>query len=103
MSFSNISKLYNSMYYSEKDIIAKAVGTGRTVLENNLHCLSVLRNKYSLFAYIVVLIRRLPDEAKRQSMNDEVCSLMDKYVGKIELEKIGFPCEFKKLLKDNTQ
>lgn len=132
MSFSNISKLYNSMYYSEKDVIAKAVGTGRTVLENNLHCLSVLRNKCahaarlynteynppaslpvgfmrkhpevknnSLFAYIVVLIRRLPDEVKRQSMNDEVCSLMDKYSGKIELEKIGFPCEFKKLLKDN--
>ena len=62
----------------------------------------VLKNN-SLFAYIVVLIRRLPDEAKRQSMNDEVCSLMDKYVGKIELEKIGFTCEFKKLLKDNIQ
>ena len=45
MSFSNISKLYNSMYYSEKDKIAPAVGTGRTVLENNLHRLSVLRNK----------------------------------------------------------
>ncbi len=45
MSFSSISKLYSSMYYSEKDTIAAAVNTGRNTLENHLHCLSVLRNK----------------------------------------------------------
>ena len=45
MSFSNMSKLYSSMYYSEKDAIANMVGVGRDTLENHLHCLSVLRNK----------------------------------------------------------
>ena len=45
MSFSNLSKLYSSMYYSEKDVIANMVGVGRDTLENHLHCLSVLRNK----------------------------------------------------------
>ena len=45
MSFSNMSKLYSSMYYSEKDAIAHMVGVGRDTLENHLHCLSVLRNK----------------------------------------------------------
>lgn len=45
MSFSNMSKLYSSMYFSEKDVIAGAVGVGRETLENHLHCLSVLRNK----------------------------------------------------------
>lgn len=45
MSFSNLSKLFSSMYYSEKDAIAQAVGISKTTLENHLHCLSVLRNK----------------------------------------------------------
>lgn len=41
MSFSNMSKLYSSMYYSEKDAIAHMVGVGRDTLENHLHCLPV--------------------------------------------------------------
>ena len=47
MSFSNVSKLFGCMYYSEKEMIAQAVGTGMRTLENHLHCLSVLRNKCS--------------------------------------------------------
>ncbi len=45
MSFSNLSKLYGCMRDAEKDVIALAVGTGRSMLKNHLHCLSVLRNK----------------------------------------------------------
>ena len=45
LSFSDLSKLYSSMYISEQDAIAQSVGTGRDVLKNHLHCLSVLRNK----------------------------------------------------------
>lgn len=45
MSFSNISKLYNSMYSSSQDNIAKHFGIGRSTLANHLHCMSVLRNK----------------------------------------------------------
>lgn len=45
MSFSNLSKLYSPMYYSEKDAIATMIGIGKDTLENHLHCLSVLRNK----------------------------------------------------------
>ena len=45
MSFSGLSKLYKSMYISEKSEIAKAIGVNYTTLENHLHCLSVLRNK----------------------------------------------------------
>ena len=132
MSFSNISKLYNAMYYSEKDVIANAVGTGRGVLENNLHCLSVLRNKCahaaklyntdynppatlpvnflrknpsiknnSLFAYFLVLLRRLPDENYRKDMYNEIVVLLDKYRGKINLDKIGFPENYKELIERN--
>ena len=31
MSFSNMSKLYSSMYYSEKDAIARMVGVGKDI------------------------------------------------------------------------
>lgn len=34
MSFSNLSKLYSAMYYSEKDVIACAVGIRHTVFLN---------------------------------------------------------------------
>ena len=50
MSFSNLSKYYNTMYYSEKDAIAALASTGRDKLTNRLHCLSVLRNKCAHWA-----------------------------------------------------
>ena len=43
MSFSNMSKLYSSMYYSEKDMIASMVGVGKGTLENHLHCNTLLK------------------------------------------------------------
>lgn len=132
MSFSNISKMYNCMYYSEKDVIAKSVGTGRNTLENNLHCLSVLRNKCahaarlynteynppatlpisfmrnnptiknnSLFSYLIVLVRRLPDEENRKDLINDIAGLMNKYVDIIDKKKIGFPENYRELLEKN--
>ena len=129
MSFSNISKLYNTMYFSEKDAIAAAVGTGRTMLENNLHCLSVLRNKCahaarlyntefnppatlpvaflkkypavknnSLFAYLLVLVRRLPNVDCKKELVADIGNLIGKYTGKIDLQLIGFPANYADLL-----
>lgn len=122
MSFSNISKLYNSMYFSEKDIIAKSVGIGAKTLENHLHCLSVMRNKCahaarlyntefnppakfttsflkkhpeiknnSLFAYILVLLKRLPDKDSKRTLIKMVKDVMDKYKTDIDMSLIGFP------------
>lgn len=45
LSFSNLAKLYNCMYNSEKDIIAQGMETVSNVLKNHLLCLSKLRNK----------------------------------------------------------
>lgn len=131
MSFSNISKLYNTMYYSEKDAIANAVGTGRTMLENNLHCLSVLRNKCahaarlyntefnppvtlpatflrkhpevknnSLFAYLLVLLRRLPNDKHKNELAQDINKLINKYTGKIDINLIGFPSNYFDLLSE---
>ena len=92
------------------------------MLENHLHCLSVLRNKCahaarlynttysppaklssnflkkhpevsnrSLFAYIVVLQKRLPDMQDRKRLLDDINSIIQKYKQDIELSMIGFP------------
>lgn len=132
ISFSDLSKLYSCMYYSNQDEIASNVGTGRSVLKNHLHCLSVLRNKCahaarlyntelkpsaqlpdsflrgnpevksnSLFAYILVLIRRLPEEAMKSSLVYELKKIMEKYEGFIDLGVMGFPENYVQVLTDN--
>ena len=122
MSFSNLSKLYSSMFYSEKDIIADMVGTKREILSNHLHCLSVLRNKCahaarlyntnfnppaklkgtflrkypevknnSLFAYILVLIKRLPNKSDKNTLIQSIKTLIDTNKDCIDLDLMGFP------------
>lgn len=132
MSFSNLSKLYGSMYYSEKDVIASAIGVGRDTLENHLHCLSVLRNKCahaarmyntdfnppakfttaflrkhtemknnSLFAYTLVLLKRLPDEESKRSLIQTMDTLIDEYKDDIDMTLIGFPEKYLEIMKNN--
>lgn len=132
MSFSNISKLYSSMYYSEKDYISTSVGAGRDVLENHLHCLAVLRNKCahaarmynttfnppaklssgflrkhpevvnnSLFAYTLVLLKRLPDRTSRDHFVTSLNAVLEEYKDDIDLVCIGFPKNYDDILKNN--
>ena len=132
MSFSNMSKLFSSMYYSEKDAIANMVGVGRDTLENHLHCLSVLRNKCahaarmyntafnppakfttsflrkhpeiennSLFAYTLVLLKRLPDENSKKSLIQAVEAVINEYRSDIDLKLIGFPENYLEIMKNN--
>ena len=129
ISFSDLSKLYNCMYFSEKDRIAIAAKTKHDVLTNNLHCLAVLRNKCahaarlyntkfnppaiishnflvkypevkndSLFAYLIVLSRRLLDRDLQKSFVKEIELLIDSYTGHLELNCIGFPPKWKDIL-----
>ncbi len=131
MSFSNMSKLYSSMYYSEKDVIAEMVGTGRDTLENHLHCLAILRNKCahaarmyntefnppakfsksflrkhpeirnnSLFAYILVLLKRLPDDDSRKSLIQTMDTVINEFRSDIDLNLIGFPEDYLKIMKN---
>ena len=131
MSFSNISKLYSSMYISEKDIIASNVGTGRVTLENHLHCLSVLRNKCahaarlyntefnppahfnktflrhhpeiknnSLFAYTLVLLKRLPSKEDQTEFIETVKEAIENYKQDIDMGLIGFPEDYCQIMED---
>lgn len=134
MSFSNISKLYSSMYYSEQDAIAASVGTGRNSLENHLHCLAVLRykcahaarlynttmnppakltpnflKKYpgiannSLFAYSLILLKRLPDEMSKNNFLIALDAVLEEYKDDISLNCIGFPPDYINILKQNKK
>jgi len=131
MSFSNLSKLYNSMYVSERSKIADSFNVSPNTLTNHLHCLSVLRNKCShaarlyntkmypsarfsrnffrrnpefknnsLFSYILVLVRRLPDDDLKASLVQEILQLIEKYYSFIDLNLIGFPSNYKELLSN---
>lgn len=130
MSFSNLSKLYSSMYFSEKEVIADAIGIGKTTLENHLHCLSVLRNKCahaarlyntefnppakftssflkkhpevknnSLFAYVLVLLKRLPDKCSKEAFLQAIEIVIDEYRGDIDMRLIGFPENYLNILE----
>ena len=134
MSFSNLSKLYSSMYLSEKESIAASVGTGHRILENHLHCLSVLRNKCahaarlyntklappvkfsksflqshpevrndSMFAYLLMLLRRLPNTSVRLSFVTEIFAVIEQYQEHIELPLIGFPDNYANLLENSCK
>lgn len=134
MSFSNTSKLYSSMYISEKEKIADTVGVSYATLENHLHCLAVLRNKCahaarlyntqfnpparftkqflkkypevknnSLFAYVLVLLKRLPDEKTKMVMLNAVQTVIEEYQDDVDLTLIGFPEKYMTLLKNNVR
>lgn len=122
LSFSNLSKLYACMYFSEQNLIAASTGSGHLTLKNHLHCLSLLRNKCAhaarlynttfnppakfnssflrkhpevkaatLFAYILILLKRLPDNKTRKLFSMELQSIIDEYIDYIDLSLIGFP------------
>ena len=125
LSFSDISKLYSCMYYSEQNNIAGALGISSETLINHLHCLSVLRNKCAhaarlyntkfhpaarfnpqflrshstlkndtLFAYILILIKRLPDNRFKKSFINEIYTVIEEYKNDISLSRIGFPMNY---------
>ena len=129
LSFSDVSKLYSCMYYSEQNKIANNLGISSATLINHLHCLSVLRNKCAhaarlyntkfypkarfntqflrtnknvksdtLFAYILVLIKRLPNNQERQTLINEIYNVINEYKNNIDLTLIGFPENYYELL-----
>lgn len=131
MSLSDVSKLYSCMYNSEQLRIANVVGCSKNTLKNNLHCISVLRNKCAhaariynttfnppvsfstsflrkykqmktdtLFAYIIVLIKRLPEKCQREDLIRDLEKLLDTYDDTISLSEIGFPTDWCKVLKN---
>ena len=55
----------------------------------------------SLFAYILVLLKRLPDESSKKSLIQTVESVIDEYRNDIDLNLIGFPENYLEIMKNN--
>jgi len=134
LSFTNLSKLYSAMYFSEQEAIAKNAGTVGNLLKNHLHCMANLRNKVahegrlyntvynppvklgysflkrnpdvrsnSLFAYIIVLMRRMPGVADRSAFAMAIVNALHQYSDFIELSLLGFPDNYVTCLCDEMK
>ena len=55
----------------------------------------------SLFAYTLVLLKRLPDEESKKSLMQTVEKVIDDYRNDIDLELIGFPENYLEIMKNN--
>lgn len=55
----------------------------------------------SLFAYTLVLLKRLPDENSKKSLVQTVEAVINKYRSDIDLKLIGFPENYLEIMKNN--
>ena len=55
----------------------------------------------SLFAYILVLLKRLPDEESKKSLVQTVETVIDECRSDIDLELMGFPENYLEIMKNN--
>lgn len=60
-------------------------------------------NNNSLFAYSLVLLRRLPNLETKQLMVNDLYDVFDKNIEYIDLKLIGFPENYKEVLKNNIK
>lgn len=127
MTISTLSKLYSCMYYSKQEAIAQSVKTSARILKNNLHALSIIRNKCAhaarlyndtlslpivfnrqflrcnpdiktntLFAYIVMIYKRLPDISTKNEFKHNLFAIIKQYDKYIDKALIGFPDKWEK-------
>ena len=56
----------------------------------------------SLFAYTLVLLKRLPDENSKKSLIQAVEAVINEYRSDIDLKLIGFPENYLEIMKNNS-
>lgn len=54
----------------------------------------------SLFAYIIVLVKRLPEKKTKECLVTELSMLLDYYADSIQINKMGFPDNWDNVLKN---
>ena len=79
-------RLYNSS-------INPPVRFNKSFLRNN----PSIRND-SLFAYVLMLIKRLPSDDERKNFRDKLNRIVKKYEADIDLNLIGFPKNYRELM-----
>lgn len=72
----------------------------RTFTKNFLRAHPQIRND-SLFAYSLVLLKRLPDLKSKRGLCTAIETVIEEYKDDIDMELIGFPDNYKDILKNN--
>ncbi len=93
MSFSNVSMLYNAMYTSSQENIAKMVGIGCNTLANHLHCMSVLRNKCAHAARLINTRYNPPAKLSKKFLRDNPSVSNDSLFAYLKVIKYRLPSE----------
>lgn len=52
----------------------------------------------TLFSYILILMKRLPETPIKKSLTDDICSIIEEYKDDIDLSLVGFPNNYNELL-----
>ncbi len=52
----------------------------------------------TIFAYIIMLSKRLPDDACREELKEDICNLVARYKGFVNLKLMGFTDDWQSLL-----
>lgn len=52
----------------------------------------------TLFAYVFMLVKRLPTDEDRKQFRDKLNRIIKKYEDIVDLKLIGFPCDYRKML-----
>jgi len=54
----------------------------------------------TFFAYVGVLVKRLPASAQRSALVSRICSLLETYKDAVDLQLIGFPEDYEQILNN---
>lgn len=57
----------------------------------------------TLFGYIVMLIKRLPDKVHQKKVVNEILLIMEQYESEITLSEVGFPKSYRSILQNLIQ
>ena len=63
--------------------------------------IQILIKNNSLFAYTLVLLRRLPDKDSKESLIRTLENLLEEYKDDIDMKLIGFPTDYLDILKNS--
>ena len=57
----------------------------------------------TLFAYIIILLQHLPEKCQKKDCVRQIEFVINKYIGFVDLQLIGFPPEYNTFLKKLTK
>ena len=82
------ARIYNTTFYPSADLATTFLRKYPEV------------NNDSLFAYIVLLVKRLPERETKERLVSDISSLLERYEESIQIKKIGFPNNWETILKN---